>query len=427
MKILDIAFKDMTRYFRSAFAVIFMFGIPLLMAGMFYLMFGGSGSQDSAFTLPVTKVVVANLDKGDPAFDAVKGQFPSGSQAGSMGELVASILQQKSLSEVMEVTLVDSAEAARSAVDSQKAGAAIIIPVDFSARFSDLSGQATIELYKDPTLTIGPGIIQSVLNQTMDSMSGAKIAVQLATSQEGKVDPARIGQVMQQYMASSQNSEASSSLLSIQSVSSTKQQSNTLSRLLGPIMGWLTIFYAFFTGASTAQSILREDEEGTLPRLFTTPTSHATVLGGKFLAVGLTVVVQMVVLFLLGRLIFGIQWGALLPVSLFIAGVILAAAAFGIFINSLLKSTKQGGLIFGGLLTVLGMLGGIPVFTGAGSTSDTFSKVALIEPIGWAVRGLLQNINNAPLAEIVLTSLVLVGWSILFFVVGVLRFQKRYA
>ncbi len=78
-------------------------------------------------------------------------------------------------------------------------------------------------------------------------------------------------------------------------------------------MGGMTIFYAFFTGASTAQTILKEDEEGTLPRLFTTPTTQATILGGKFLAVGLTVVVQMIVLLILGRLIFGIHWGSLLP------------------------------------------------------------------------------------------------------------------
>ena len=51
-------------------------------------------------------------------------------------------------------------------------------------------------------------------------------------------------------------------------------------------MGGMTIFYAFFTGTSTAQTILREDEDGTLPRLFTTPTTQATILGGKFLAVG---------------------------------------------------------------------------------------------------------------------------------------------
>ncbi len=427
MKIFDIAIKDMTRYFRSAFAVIFMFGVPLLMTGMFYLMFGGSGNDNTAFSLPVTKVVVANLDQGSPAFDAVKARIPSGSQASSMGELIVSILQEKSFTNIMEVTPVDGAEAARSAVDTQKAGAAIIIPADFSASFSDLSGRATIELYKDPTLTIGPGIIQSVMNQITDSMSAAKIAVAIVTTQTGSADPALIGQVVQQYTSAAQDGDPTAASLDIQEVSTTAKQSGTLATIIGPIMGWLTIFYAFFTGASTAQSILKEDEEGTLPRLFTTPTSHSTVLGGKFLAVGLTVIVQMVVLFLLGRLIFGILWGALLPVAFVILSVILTAAAFGIFINSLLRSTKQSGLIFGGLLTVLGMLGGIPIFAAGAGASGVFAKVSLIEPIGWAVRGLLQNMNNAPLGDVAVTSLVLVAWSALFFIIGVKRFQSRYA
>ena len=52
------------------------------------------------------------------------------------------------------------------------------------------------------------------------------------------------------------------------------------------------IFFAFFTGAASAQSILTEEEKGTLPRLFTTPTPELSILGGKFLAVALTVLVQ---------------------------------------------------------------------------------------------------------------------------------------
>ena len=40
MKAIDIAIKDLRRSFRSVFAVVFMFGVPLLVTGMFYLMFG---------------------------------------------------------------------------------------------------------------------------------------------------------------------------------------------------------------------------------------------------------------------------------------------------------------------------------------------------------------------------------------------------
>jgi len=427
MKAFDIAIKDMTRSFRSAFALIFMFGVPLLMTGMFSLMFGGSGSKNQAFTLPVTKVVVANLDQGGPGFEAAKTQLPGGSQAGSMGDLILSVLQDKSFADLMQVTTVDSAEAARKAVDNQEAGAAILIPADFSARFSDLESQATIELYKDPALTIGPGIIQSILEQFMDSMSASRIAVSVTLKQTGSTDPALIGRVMQQYLISAPAGDQRAALLDVRSVTTNKQSTSPLLTIIAPIMGWLIIFYAFFTGASTAQSILKEDEEGTLPRLFTTPTSQTTILAGKFLAVGLTVVVQMTVLLILGRLIFGIAWGTLPPVSLVTIGTILTAATFGIFLNSLLKSTKQSGLVFGGLLTVIGMLAGIPIFARGSSAADTFSTISLLVPPGWAVRGLLQTMNSAPLHDVLITFLALTAWSIVLFVVGVLRFQKRYA
>ena len=96
MKVLDIAIKDMTRSFRSTFALVFMFGVPLLMTGMFYFMFGGVGKSDQGFSVPVTKVVVANLDQGGPSFDLAKAGFPGGSQAHSLGDMVLSTLQDKS-------------------------------------------------------------------------------------------------------------------------------------------------------------------------------------------------------------------------------------------------------------------------------------------------------------------------------------------
>lgn len=422
MKLLDIAFKDMTRSFRSAFAVVFMFGVPLLMTGMFYLMFGGTGAGKT-FTVPVTTVAVADLDQGSPSFAALQSQLPADTEGQTMGQILTSHLEEKSLADLIQVRRVASAEAARAAVDSQQAGAAIIIPTDFSAKFADPSGATSIELYKDPTLSIGPGIVESVLNQLLDSFSGAKIAVSVAVRAAGQADQALLGQVIGQFTSAGPAAQ----IFDVRDVAVPNKQANALATIIGPIMGWLTLFYAFFTGASTAQSILREDEEGTLPRLFTTPTKHSTILGGKFLAVGLTVVVQMVVLFILGGLIFRIPWGATLSIALVILGTILAASGFGIFINSMLKNTKQSGLIFGGLLTVLGMLGGLPVFVPSTSFNDVLAKVGLFEPVGWAVRGLLQSMQGAPFGDVLLSAVILAGWGVLFFIIGVLRFQKRYA
>ncbi len=149
MKILDIAFKDMLRSFRSAFAVVFMFGIPLLTTGLFYVMFGNIASGGE-FNLPKTKVIIANLDEGGPRFQTSTKNIPGGKQARTMGELIVNVLQSQEMADLVEVSLAPSAESARAAVDGQAAQVAIVIPPDFSKKFADPDRQAVIEFYQDP-------------------------------------------------------------------------------------------------------------------------------------------------------------------------------------------------------------------------------------------------------------------------------------
>ena len=433
MKAFDIALKDMTRSFRSFFAVVFMFIVPLLVTGMFYFMFGNLAS-DGGFNLPKTQVIVANLDEGGPKFNVSPKNIPGGRKADTMGELVVNILESDDMAELIEVSHAPSAEFARAAVDSQQAQVAIIIPTDFSHQFADQDGKAVIEFYQDPTLTIGPDIIRSIMNRFMDGMAGVKIAVNVFQDEASQEELAYSGQVVQQYLDTSlalrENPE--DDLLDIRAPSSeqskAEESQNILLSIITPIMGGMMIFYAFFTGASTAQSILKEDEERTLPRLFTTPTSQATILSGKLLSVFMTVSIQVIVLLIAAHLIFGIQWGDTLSVALTAIGIILSASSFGVFVNSFLKTTKQGGVLFGGVLTVTGMLGMISIFAiGSPTASKMGNTVSLLVPQGWAVRGLMQALNAEPVSSVLVTTLALLVWSILFFIIGVWRFNKRYA
>jgi ABC-2 type transport system permease protein len=437
MKILDIAFKDMLRSFRSMFALVFMFGIPLLMTGMFYIMFGNIASGGE-FQLPKTRVVVANLDEGGPKFQTSTKNVPGGEQARTMGELIVNVLESKEMADLIQVSLAPSAEAAHAAVDEQKVQVAIVIPADFSKKFADPNKQAVIEFYQDPTLTIGPSIIRSILNRFMDGMAGVKIAINVFMDEAPESEYYLTGDVIQRYLDISlvQTKDVAGTLLderaptaaSSEQISGSPASQNLLLRIVGPIMGGMMIMYAFFTGSSTAQSILKEEEERTLPRLFTTPTPQAVILTGKLVAVFLTVLVQVVVLIIAARLIFGIQWGAPVPVAMAAAGTVFIASSFGIFINSLLKTTKQGGTVFGGVLVMTGMLGMISVFAVNSPTAARLGNtVSLLVPQGWAVRGLVQAMNGAPVANVGLTALVMLVLSAAFFVVGVWRFSKRYA
>jgi ABC-2 type transport system permease protein len=434
MKAIDIALKDMTRSFRSAFAVIFMFGVPLLVTGMFYLMFGNM-AQNSGFDLPKTKVIIANMDAGGPKFQLNPKNIPGGRKAETMGDLIVSILESDEMADLIEVAYTPDAQAARTAVDGQDAQVAIIIPSDFSKQFADVEeGTAVIEFYQDPTLTIGPAIMRSILNRFLDSMAGIKIAVNVFMDETDSSQYVLVGKVVQGYLDTSLalSEDPAAELLDVQSPTSAKKSEeeksqNLLLTIVGPIMGGMMIFYAFFTGTSTAQSILKEEEERTLPRLFTTPTRQATILTGKLLSVFMTVSVQVIVLLLAARLIFGIQWGQPLQVGLIALGIIFSASSFGIFVNSFLKTTKQGGAIFGGVLTLTGMIGMISIFTmNTPGTSSLSGTVSLLVPQGWAIHGLMQSMNGEPVSQLLISFLVMLGWSAAFFLIGVMRFNRRY-
>lgn len=74
-----------------------------------------------------------------------------------------------------------------------------------------------------------------------------------------------------------------------------------------------------------------------------------------------------------------------------------------------------------------GMIGMIGIFAMGSSTAQKLSDtVSLLVPQGWAVRGLLQAVNHQPPINVLLTMLILFGWSAVFFTVGVWRFNRRY-
>jgi ABC-type Na+ efflux pump permease subunit len=434
MKALDIALKDMLRSFRSFFAIVFMFVVPLLVTGMFYFMFGNL-AQDGGFSLPRTKVVIANMDAGGPKFQVNPKNIPGGKQADSMGELVVNILGSDELSDLVELSFAPDPATARAAVDSQQAQVAIVIPEDFSEEFADVYGEAVIEFYQDPTLTISPKIIRAIMDRFMDGMSGVKIAVRVFLEDATPEEQQLTGQLVQQYLQVSlaEADDVEADLLEVHAPDTApggepEQNDNLLLNIISPIMGGMMVFYAFYTGTSTAGSILREEEERTLPRLFTTPTPQAVILSGKLLAVFLTVSVQVGVLLLAARLIFNVHWGEASSVLLVAIGIVFSASSFGVLLNSFIKNSKQGGVLYGGVLTVTGMVGMIRIFAiGSSAASTLGDTVSLLVPQGWAVRGLLLSLEGAGPGDLVVNTLALLAWSAAFFGIGVWRFNRRYA
>ncbi len=147
MKLLAITFKDLLQSTRSAFSLVFMFGVPILVTGLFYVMFGGgTADQAQSLNLPQTRVLVVNLDEGSPYLG----------QSEPLGSALVGLLQGDDFSQLLAVSLSNDAAAARAAVDSGDANVALLIPASFSRALIEPQAAAEVELYQDPTLTIGP-------------------------------------------------------------------------------------------------------------------------------------------------------------------------------------------------------------------------------------------------------------------------------
>jgi ABC-2 type transport system permease protein len=418
MKALAIALKDLRRSFFNASFLMFGFGIPLLMAVMFYFAFGGISGEDGGFDLPATVMTVANQDGGE------------------IGQILVDVLQDEQLAELFIVTEVGDGAAARAAVDRQEADVAVILPENLSDAATGEGGRAAIELYHAPDLVLGPGIVQMVLDGVMDSFSGSRIAADVVserlTAEGVPPDEATMESVAMayaQWLAGAREAEGAR-YLRVQHVGDEEDAPVNLQlQMVSMVMAGMMVFYVFYSGALSSQSILQEEEAGTLSRLFTTATPPPAILTGKIIAALVTLTIQMVVLIVLSGLIFGIDWGAPWNIALVTAGTVFSASSLGLFITSFLKNTKQAGAVYGGLLTVMGITGMFPIFTaiipGAGSAS--VKSLALIVPQGWGVQGCQLLLEGGGTSDVVSTFAVLLAWGVLFFVLGVLRFRKRFA
>ena len=419
-KLIDLALKDLRRSFSNLFGIAMMLGAPFLITGLIYFAFGGIGGDDGSFNLQPIRAQIVNMDAGIAVFNA--------------GEQLSTFLASDSVSSIVDAIEVQDEAAARNAVDDQRADLAVLIPPGFTADAVGRQAVASVTLYQDPTLTLAPQIMRDLIGQFTDGFAGAKIAtdvVQAQFSQRGLTLTQQENQsIANRYAETLQSGDHDHETPSVSSIRIIQPGSNTENEqsgvYIGPVMAGMMIFFVFFMGANGAQSIIAEDEEGTLQRLFTTPTARGTILGGKLLAVVLTLIFQTAILLIASGLLFDISWGQPLVVIAASFSMILAAAGFGVLIMSFVKSTRQTGPVLGGVLTVTGMLGGL-FTTGIPDIPAFFDQAKLAMPQGWALEIWQRVLNGAPFETILAPFAVLTGIGIVFFTIGVFGFRRRFA
>jgi ABC-2 type transport system permease protein len=422
MKILDIALKDLVRSTRSLFLIGMAFAAPLLLTALIYFAFGSIAGGD--LSMPDISVGVVNMDvlPANAPLDA------------PLGESIRSMFFDESVQSWITASDYPDEAAARAALDAQEIGVAVIIPAMFTEDYLAGKTDTAITILQDPTLTIGPTVVREMVTSLLDGVAGGGIAFNVLTERmeaSGQtLDPATIPVFFEKYAswyADFQRAMFHSpekAALVVKSPAEKSDMGDSVRTMMGMVMSGQLIFFSFFTGAYAMMSLLEEAEEGTLARLFTTPTDRTTILAGKFLAVLFTVIIQGAVLLVAGYLLFKINWGEAGSFILSFMGQMFASVGLAVMLVSFVKSSKQAGFVFGGALTMLGMISGL--FT-TNIPIAAFDLMGNFTPQGWVLKAWKLSLAGSPAGELVVPFLVLVAMGTVMFIVGAMMFRKRFA
>ena len=149
------------------------------------------------------------------------------------------------------------------------------------------------------------------------------------------------------------------------------------------------MFLLFSSVGGAGGALLEEAESGTLERLLSTNIGMTGVLIGKWLFLSLIGFAQLTVMFLWGRVAFGLPLFSHIPGFVVMTVVTAAAAAaFGLVLASLARTRAQLSGFSTILILTMSALGGsmFPRFL----MSETMQKMGLLTFNGWALDGYLK-------------------------------------
>lgn len=422
MKMFDIAFKDLVRSTRSLFLVGMAFAAPLLITALIYFSFGSIAGGELS---------LANINVGVVNMDVLPADAPLDVP---LGDNIRSMFFDESVQSWIHASDYLDAAAARAAINDREIGVAVIIPATFTEDYLAGKKDTVITILQDPTLSVGPTVVRDMVTSLLDGVAGGGVVFKVLNERvevSGQMlDPVTIPTFFEKYSnwyADFQRAlfhAPEKAALVTTSPADKADMGDPVRDIMGTVMSGQLIFFSFFTGAYAMMSILQESEEGTLARIFTTPTNRTTILAGKFLAVLLTVIIQGAVLMTAGHYLFKINWGEVGSFLLSFMGQMFASVGLAVLLVSFVSNSKQAGFVFGGALTALGMISGL--FT-TNINIAAFDMMGNFTPQGWVLKAWKLSLAGQPAGELIVPFLVLTAMGIVTFAIGAMLFRRRFA
>lgn len=183
------------------------------------------------------------------------------------------------------------------------------------------------------------------------------------------------------------------------------------------------LFFSMFTMVFGIGSIVEEKENNVWQRQSVAPVSMAQIMAGNLLATFTVGMAQLIILVIISRVIFGIDWGgSLLGLLLVLAAYVIATTSVGLFMAGLVSTSQQLGSFSPIVVVSTSMIGGC-MWPLEIISSRILLFLADLTPQRWAYKGLKAVIiNNGGIADVFDAVLLLLIIAVLFFILGLMPY-----
>jgi ABC-2 type transport system permease protein len=416
MNALNIALKDLRILFKDRGAVVQLFLLPLLFIVAFSGALAAIGSVEEDTRIPVTTripLAVVDLDGGEAAQTLLDGLNAVG------GVRVKRYEQDKALA----------------LLDEHKIARVLTIPANFSTDLAD-NRQVTLRLVNHPDADteetetvqlVTEGVAQNMSLQRQILTSLQQMGDMQANAPEEYQEAFSVERLEAQ--ARGQFERAQTLVELVQTFPEQQGEREEMPDAAQLAVPGFTIMFVFLTAQMTARSIYDEKKVGSFRRLLAAPMSKASLLAGKMLPNLFTGLIQTGVIFAFGTI--GMRLLGLTPMTLGDAPLVVALVAvlvalcsssLGTLIAAIARTENQIGGLSAVVLWVMGVLGGsfIPLFF----LENFLGPLPQIVPHYWANRAFNDlMVRGLGLAGVTVEIAVLLGFTGLFFVVGLWKFD----
>ncbi|MFN2150281.1 MAG: ABC transporter permease [Anaerolineales bacterium] len=418
-KIFNIAWKDLLITLGDPAALILTIATPFALTLVMIFAFGNV--NDSGISgIPVA---IVNLDESD------------------FGQNLVEVFKSEDLADLVAPTEIDDPTAAKAAVDNDEFAAAVIIPAnlgegmstsdpDQSFSQSDLSDwgntgeQAVIEIYGNPTRPTSVNVVRTIVDEFINRASAMISGIQVS-----------VGQMLQSGRLST--ADPKSAFIDVGEFAVQNQvryialQGSMAEGSVDAEFDWfgyiapsMALLFLMFTITNGGRSILTEREEGTLPRMLTTPSNAPQVLGGKVFGIYINGVSQLAVLFLASMLMLHINWGPINVVVPTILFVVAAATGWGMLIAAFAQTPAQAS-IMGTAITLVFAIGSGSFFPRQ-FLPEWLQKISLISPNAWGIEAFNSIRLGATVSELLPLWIGMLMMFAILFVISTFIFRRQY-